>query len=59
MSQIHNRQPLLLDDSQLDTWLKGDYILKDIVSSGIITHRVSQYVNSPKNNDCKCIQPIK
>ena len=59
MSLIHNRQPLLLDDSQVDNWLKGDYILKDIVSSSIITHRVSQYVNSPKNNDFKCIQPIK
>ena len=58
ISQIHNRQPLLLDESQIENWLRGEYVLADTISSKIMLHRVSSYVNSYKNNDMKCIQPI-
>ena len=58
MSEIHNRQPLLLEEDQVQKWLIGDYILRDKISSNIQIHKVSTYVNSPRNNDYKCIQPI-
>jgi putative SOS response-associated peptidase YedK len=58
ISEIHNRQPLLLEEEQIEKWLVGDHILKDNISSKIQMHKVSTYVNSPRNNDYKCIQPI-
>ena len=58
ISEIHNRQPLLLEEGQIEKWLVGDRILKDNISSNIQIHKVSTYVNSPNNNDYKCIQPI-
>ena len=57
ISDIHNRQPLLLEESQIEKWISGDYILKDNLSKNIEIHRVSTYVNSPKNNDTNCVKP--
>ena len=57
ISDIHNRQPLLLEQSQIEKWISGDYILRDNVSKNIQIHRVSTYVNSPKNNDVNCVKP--
>ena len=57
ISDIHNRQPLLLEDSQIEKWISGDYILRDNLSKNIQIHRVSTYVNSPKNNDTNCVKP--
>lgn len=58
IADIHNRQPILLDESQIEKWLNGNYILSDSTSPKVQIHKVSSYVNSPKNNDYKCIQPI-
>ena len=58
VSDIHNRQPLPLEAEQTEKRLVGDHILKDYVSGNIQIHKVSTYVNSPRNNDYKCIQPI-
>ncbi len=55
---IHHRQPLLLEESQLKQWMNGSHIIKDIISSKIKIHKVSTYVNSPQNNDLNCIQAI-
>lgn len=57
ISDIHNRQPLLLEQSQIEKWISGDYILRDNISKNIQIHRVSTYVNSPKNNDANCVKP--
>jgi|TARA_B000000557_G_scaffold54710_1_gene42260 putative SOS response-associated peptidase YedK len=57
ISDIHNRQPLLLEQSQIEKWISGDYILRDNLSKNIQIHRVSTYVNSPKNNDANCVKP--
>ena len=57
ISDIHNRQPLLLEEPQVDKWISGDYILRDNLSHNIQIHRVSTYVNSPRNNDSNCVQP--
>ena len=58
ISNIHNRQPLLLDETHIDKWLRGDYILKDTISKNIQIHKVSMYVNTPKNNDLNCVKPL-
>lgn len=58
ISDIHNRQPFLLSEDQIQPWLEGNYILRDYVSKNISIHQVSKYVNTPSNNDYKCIQPI-
>jgi len=58
ISDIHNRQPFLLSEDQIQSWLEGEYILKDDVSKNISIHQVSTYVNKPSHNDYKCIQPI-
>ena len=57
ISDIHNRQPLLLEQSQIEKWISGDYILRDNLSKNIQIHRVSTHVNSPKNNDANCVKP--
>ena len=58
ISDIHHRQPLLLEESQLKQWMNGDHIITDAVSSKVKIHKVSTYVNSPQNNDLNCIQAI-
>ncbi len=59
ISEIHNRQPLLLSENQIQSWLEGSYILSDDISQNISIHQVSPYVNTPAHNDSKCIQPIR
>ena len=53
---IHHRQPMFLDRVEISFWLKD----KQKVSSSsllerIKSHPVSKYVNSPMNNDQRCI----
>ena len=58
ISEIHNRQPVLLEEDQVEKWMRGDHIIRDNISSNIQIHKVSTYVNTPRNNDYKCVQPI-
>tara|TARA_Y100000768_G_scaffold192601_1_gene144415 strand:- start:4673 stop:5254 length:582 start_codon:yes stop_codon:yes gene_type:complete len=57
ISNIHNRQPLLIPEDKIQSWLEGDFILRDDISKDILIHQVTKYVNVPTNNDNKCIQP--
>tara|TARA_B100001175_G_C19398210_1_gene584883 strand:- start:92 stop:676 length:585 start_codon:yes stop_codon:yes gene_type:complete len=56
LKQIHYRQPLLLKDSEINLWLKGDVIANSDLMNQIQTYEVSTYVNSSKNNSEKCIE---
>ena len=56
LTNIHHRQPMLLDRLETSFWLKD----KQNVSSSCLlerikSHPVSKYVNSPINNDRRCI----
>ena len=56
LTNIHHRQPMFLDRLETSFWLKN----KQKVSSSsllerIKSHPVSKYVNSPINNDQRCI----
>ena len=56
--EIHHRKPVLLDDNEIDVWLKGDMVRNSKLSKNIEIFKVSNYVNSVKNNDVKCIEQI-
>ena len=56
LANIHHRQPMLLDQEEASCWLKNK---KKISSSNLLgkvkSYPVSKYVNSPLNNDQRCI----
>ena len=56
INYIHIRQPLIIDYQHIERWLDGANY-EDLGSSNEITcFPVSTYVNSPFNNDRKCIE---
>ena len=58
---IHDRMPVILDAADYDEWLQGsdgEHLLKPFSSDRMAAHPVSTYVNSPKNDDPKCIEPL-
>lgn len=56
LANIHHRQPMFLDRLETSYWLKDK---QKISSSNLLekikSYRVSKYVNSPINNDQRCI----
>ena len=56
LANIHYRQPMLLDQGEASCWLKNK---QKISSSNLLgkvkSYPVSKYVNSPLNNDQRCI----
>ena len=58
IAQIHHRQPLLLDDNQLTNWIEGENFFETDLINEIEFYPVENYVNSPNNNDARCIQPL-
>ena len=56
LANIHHRQPMLLDQGETSYWLKNK---QKISSSNLLekikSYPVSKYVNSPINNDQRCI----
>ena len=63
---IHHRMPIILKPDVYEPWLNPEYQetagLKDILANSIqtelVSHPVSKTVNSVKNNDPSCIDPI-
>ena len=68
LAHIHDRMPLILKRDQEDYWLHGfngksvaeaRLFLKQLKSvNDVIAYPVSNRVNSPKNDDPQCIEPI-
>ncbi|HEV3145232.1 MAG TPA: SOS response-associated peptidase [Gemmataceae bacterium] len=65
IKSIHERMPLILQPKQGDEWLdpqladaKWLECLAACPDDFLVADRVSDHVNSPRNNDCKCIEPI-
>ena len=64
--EIHHRMPVIFDPKFYDNWLNAEIkdpreleiILKDGLIHDMKYYPVSKLVNSVKNNDPKCIQPI-
>ena len=63
---IHNRMPVILDGKDRDIWLDADMkdpaklekLLHPYTGKGLEAYPVSTYVNSPKNIDARCIEPM-
>ena len=50
ISHIHDRQPLIIEDKHLNTWLKNSKIIP--IDSDIISyHKISNKINNAKNNN--------
>jgi putative SOS response-associated peptidase YedK len=59
LQNIHHRQPMVLDKSELEYWFeaKNKKIYSKVLEQ-ISFYEVSKYVNSPRNNDTNCIKNI-
>lgn len=65
MREVHDRMPVILDPRDFDMWLDPGYQdvekLKSLFSpfdqDKMVSFPVSLHVNSPKNDDPKCITP--
>jgi putative SOS response-associated peptidase YedK len=65
MRPLHERMPAIVAQAHHDLWLDSRMTEKDEVmkylnsapSSGLKLHPVSTWVNSPKHDDERCIQP--
>ena len=63
--EIHHRMPIVLNPDAFYEWLNPDNqdtsklenLLREQTVQEFIAHPVSTYVNSPKNNDPRCIKP--
>ncbi|WP_430788165.1 SOS response-associated peptidase [Virgibacillus flavescens] len=66
MEDIHHRMPIILPKDKENTWISPDEMdanrahefLQSIQVDDLSAHQVSSYVNSAKNNDDKCIEPL-
>ena len=64
LAQVHNRMPVVLNDSNALDWLKGDEIehafslLKPFPADLMDGYEVSKLVNSPVNDTPDCIAPV-
>lgn len=65
ISHIHNRMPLIIDFDRLDDWINIDSLIElnsnyELVRKDLLSfHKVDSFVNSYRNNNKDCIQPIK
>ena len=66
MESIHDRMPVILHEKDEGIWLdpqladtdKLSPLLKPYSSKEMEAYKVSTFVNSPKNNSPKCIEPV-
>ena len=59
---IHDRMPVILDAADYDEWIEGsdgEHLLKPFPSSAMTAYLVSTHVNSPKNDDPACMEPLR
>jgi putative SOS response-associated peptidase YedK len=67
MRDIHHRMPVILKPKVYEPWLDPgnrdaaqlDRILKNEIITELASHPVSKQVNSTRNNDPSCIEPLK
>ena len=62
MLEIHNRQPVILNQDEIDLYLdikkSGKDLLTNIQRPQIIFHEISKEVNKPTNNNPSLIKSI-
>jgi len=65
MQPIHDRMPVILNPAQYNTWLAADHFSRAQLESLLVPYAgemraypVSRLVNSPKNDDPRCIEQM-
>jgi len=61
ISHLHHRMPLMLPKEKIDSYLDKNNTFDDFIifdDMKLKYHQVSRLVNSPKNNNASCINPI-
>ncbi|MFI5045440.1 MAG: SOS response-associated peptidase [Acidimicrobiia bacterium] len=66
LARVHDRMPVVLDESTWDQWLDPAFDDLDTLQSFLVTapdewfdtYEVSPRVNSPQNNDADLLQPV-
>ena len=64
ISHIHDRMPLIIGFNHIDNWLKSDSLIElnsnyELIKKDPLNfYKVDSFVNSYKNNNKGCIQPI-
>ncbi len=59
---IHDRMPVILGAADYGQWLEGsdvEELLKPFPPAAMMAFPVSTHVNSPKNDDPACIEPLR
>ena len=65
MAPIHNRMPVIVEPVDYDLWLDpgdrpedGLHLLRPYPADKMAFYPVSTHVNTPRNDDPQCIQPL-
>jgi putative SOS response-associated peptidase YedK len=58
IAQVHHRQPLLLEERQIDEWISGKHQIDRKIDDHVEFHEISKKVNSPKNNNTQLLLKI-
>jgi putative SOS response-associated peptidase YedK len=59
VTELHDRQPMMLDEAGIETWLAGgEPELPTMVTSGIRHWPVSPEMNKVAHNEQTCIEPL-
>ena len=65
IAHIHNRMPVILDESKVDRWINIEnksFRIQEVISQNkesLDHYQVGNFVNSTNNNSKKCIAPSK
>ena len=59
LSKIHHRMPVMLKSNEGRDWLKGKDVFTSSLSERVEYYSVGKIVNSPRNNDERCVEEIK
>ena len=59
LTPIHVRMPVILAPDAFDAWLAGEVVpLGPYSSKRLTAYPVSTHVNSPRNDDARCVEPV-
>ena len=64
---IHNRMPVIVDPGDYDLWLETEpdrtgalaRLMRPYSGDRLTAFPISTWVNSPKNDDARCVEPIE
>lgn len=62
LKAIHHRMPLIIPRSAYGRWLEGDdpeSCIRPFDDAALETYPVSTYVNNPRHDDPRCLEPLQ